>query len=1294
MSDPEMLEFDRRADDAADFVPRGATEGLVGGGEMGARTRAFDWSGTAVGPRDAWPQNLATAVSICLGSRHPIVIWWGKEHLTQFYNDAYISFLGDAKHPAALGQSARDCWHEIWPIIEPMLDGVFATGEATWSEDFLYVIDRQIRHEEGYFTFSYSPIRDAGGAIDGIFCACSETTGRVIGERRLRTLGELSRFDVQATAETACEVAAARLAGNPADIPFALMYLLDDARRSARLVATTGLRTGDAAAVGEIDLSAMDVGATWPLARVLRTGAGELVSGLSDRFGALPGGPWPEPADTALVVPIPAPLQALPAGLLVCGLSPRLVANADYASFVELVAGHVGASVAATRAYAEERRRAETFAALDHAKTQFFANVSHEFRTPLTLMIGPLEDALASVDLSYADRERLSVAHRNSLRLLKLVNSLLDFSRIEAGRARASYQPTDLAMFTADLASNFRAACERAGLGFVVDCVPWGEPAYVDRDMWEKIVLNLLSNAFKFTFEGEISIALHAADGAAELVVTDTGVGIPGHELPRVLERFHRIEGQAARTHEGSGIGLALVHELVKLHGGTLKAESEVGRGTRLSVKIPLGSGHLPRECIASAAGLASTSIRADAYIQEALRWLPDVATMVGETAALGSLATVVPAEDGVQVLVAEDNADMRGYVCRLLGHHYDVRAVSDGEAALVAMRERRADLVIADLMMPRLDGMGLLRAIRDEPQWNGIPVVLLSARADDESRTEGLRAGADDYLVKPFSAGELVARVSAHLGLSRIRREANQQLRENAAWLDGQREALASAVDGAPLAASLDILVHTVVKAMGKDARAAFFLADSDGASLFHVVGMPPDYVAIVDGIRIGPESLACGLAAHRGVAVLTADVQQDPSWESWRWLAERYDYRACWSFPIHTETGKFMGTLSIYLRAPREPTERDLELAVLVTDTASIIISRNKVLQERERAEQALRESEARLLAALKAGRMAYWTWNGEATVASHTMDELLGLMPGQSWQDDGSFALLHPDDRERHRSLVEQGHRDGQGWHSIFRIIRARDGQVAWLEERCEPSRDPATGELRMAGLVWDITDQKVAEERQKVLVAELQHRTRNLLGVVHSLTERTLAGSSSLEDFHVTFRERLDALARVNGLLSRLNEGDRITFSELVRTELSGHGVADAASHGGQVELAGPEGVKLRSSTVQTLALGLHELITNAVKYGALSPGGGRLSIHWSVERMPDGIRRLRVEWLETGVTIDPAGGGAERKGYGRELIERALPYQLQAETSYALTSDGVRCTITLPVSTVHETPPRA
>jgi GAF domain-containing protein len=416
---------------------------------MGERTRAFDWSKSPVGPVETWPQSLKTAVSVCLGSRFPIVIWWGKPAYTMFYNDAYIPFLGVTKHPGWLGRSGQECWSEIWPAMGLMWEKVFATGEATWSEDFLYVLHRNLPHEEGYFTFSYSPIWDDNGAVGGIFCACYETTGRVIGERRLRTIQDLGRTVMEAkSAEEACKVTARTLATNPADIPFALIYLLDSEARHGRLVATTGLQAGIGAAADRIDLNEpSEHSATWPLRRVYDTAAVELVSDLPARFGPLPGGPWPESPEAAFVLPVTTPGQARPTGFLITGLSPRRAVDADYRSFFDLIAGHVATAVANARAYEGEKRRAEALAELDRAKTAFFSNVSHEFRTPLTLMLGPVEDILAKPEggVLPENRELLSVVHRNGMRLLRLVNMLLDFSRIEAGRVRAMYQPTDLA---------------------------------------------------------------------------------------------------------------------------------------------------------------------------------------------------------------------------------------------------------------------------------------------------------------------------------------------------------------------------------------------------------------------------------------------------------------------------------------------------------------------------------------------------------------------------------------------------------------------------------------------------------------------------------------------------------------------------------------------------------------------------------------------------------------------------------------------------------------------------------
>jgi signal transduction histidine kinase len=733
---------------------------------MGERTRSFDWSATPVGPVGGWPQSLKTAVSICLASRYPIVIWWGNPAYTMFYNDAYRPFLGVTKHPGWLGRSGRECWREIWPTIGPMLESVFAGGEATWSEDLLLVMERNVPREETYFTFSYSPILDDLGKVGGIFCACTETTGRVLNERRLGTLRDLGRAASEAkTTSDACAAVARALAANRADVSFALTYLLDGDGRRATLTGLTGLGRDNPACPPTIDLTGANV--PWHLRQVTDTGRLTLVDDLADRFGPLPGGAWPEPTERAAVLPIGKPGLSGLAGFVVAGLSPRLEFTDSYKGFLDLLAGQIAAAVANARAYEEERRRAEALAELDRAKTAFFANVSHEFRTPLTLLLGPAGEALAEAG-DEAQRERLRVIQRNALRLQKLVNTLLDFSRIESGRIQASYEPTDLAALTAELASVFRSAVEKAGMRLVVDCPPLPGPVYVDREMWEKVVLNLMSNAFKFTLDGEIEVTLRDAGDGVRLAVRDTGTGIAEDQLAHIFERFHRIEGARARTHEGTGIGLALVQELVKLHAGRVEVASVPGRGTTFTVALRKGKAHLPADRIGTGRAAASTALTAIHYLDESLSWLPP-----GAGPAVGADG------DRPRVVLADDNADMRDYVRRLLGDRYEVEAVTDGEAALAAVRRRLPDLVLTDVMMPRLDGFGLLRELRADPDTRDVPVIVLSARAGEESRVEGMEAGADDYLVKPFTAKELLAHVSAHLQMARLRREATERLRD-----------------------------------------------------------------------------------------------------------------------------------------------------------------------------------------------------------------------------------------------------------------------------------------------------------------------------------------------------------------------------------------------------------------------------------------------------------------------------------------------------------------------------------
>jgi PAS domain S-box-containing protein len=733
--------------------------------------RSTDWSQTALGPVASWPQSLRTTVSTCLNSRFPILVWWGPDML-KLYNDAYRPMLG-SKHPRSMGQRGREVWPEIWHIIGPMLEGVLERGEATWSDNIMLPLERKGFREECFFTFSYGPIRDESGGIGGVFSAVTETTPQVLSERRLQTLRDLAAYAASTTDEAEAWSGMADILGaNPADLAFAVLYAFEEDGKVARRRGLCGLPPGSPAAPREVTVGE----GPWPIQTT--ADRPQDVEDVGARFGPLVGAAWPEAVERALVLPIKRSGLAQSYGALVVGLSPRREVDDRYRSFLGLVADQVGTAVASARAHREEKERAEALAQIDRAKTAFFSNVSHEFRTPLTLMLGPLEDAL-STGGGRLEGEALGAVHRNAVRLLKLVNTLLDFSRVEAGRIRALYQPLDLAALTRDLASAFRSAIERGGLEFEVDCPGLPAPVYVDRDMWEKIVLNLLSNAFKFTLAGSISVRLRARAGEVELEVSDTGVGIPEHELGRVFERFHRIEDARARTHEGSGIGLALVHDLVRLHGGTIRVSSRAGAGTTFRVTVPLGCAHLPADHIGTAQPGATQAAGAQPYVVEALRWLPDAGDAAFAAGAKDPPSAAPGGQEAARILVADDNADMRDYVARLLRRHWSVETVADGAQALAVVREAAPDLVLTDVMMPNLDGFGLLRALREEPTTAGIPVVMLSARAGEESRVDGLRAGADEYLVKPFSARELVARVGSQLALVRLRREKERERSE-----------------------------------------------------------------------------------------------------------------------------------------------------------------------------------------------------------------------------------------------------------------------------------------------------------------------------------------------------------------------------------------------------------------------------------------------------------------------------------------------------------------------------------
>ncbi|WP_163698730.1 SpoIIE family protein phosphatase [Mycolicibacterium sarraceniae] len=738
-----------------------------------------DWTATPLGASDGWPQSLRTAVSILLSSRFPMWMAWGSD-LTFFCNDAYRRDTLGRKYPWALGRPARDVWAEIWDDIGPRIDHVLSSAEATWDEALLLFLERSGYPEETYHTFSYSPLRDDAGDIVGMLCVVSEDTDRVIGERRMSTLRHLgSDPSTLRTERETLTFSSRQLERNPRDLPFTLTYLLND-DGTARLAGVTGFRAGHPAAPAVLPADGSSI---WPIDKPAH-GHVVVVDLDGDGFSDLPTGEWAEPPRQAFVTPL-LTQGGTPSGFLVAGLNRFRPFDDQYRGFIDLVAGHIASGISSARNYREQQRQVEELAELDRAKTTFFSNISHEFRTPITLILGPVAELRTRTPaLDEHAQKELDVIQRNGLRLAKLVNTLLDFSRIEANRVQAHYEPVDVATVTAELASVFRSAIDRAGLQLIVDCQTLDEPVYLDHDMWEKVVLNLLSNALKYTFDGTITVRVFRDGDDAVVSIADTGIGVSVAEMPRLFERFHRIENARARSTEGSGIGLALVKELVGLHGGTIGAESVAGAGTTFTVRLPIGAGHLPADAVTSPGeGWGSSGI-AEPYVQEALRWLPN-----NDTADMSHVPDPPPGGAAPRrVLVADDNADMREYLVRLLrGAGYQVDAVADGQQALERIWTELPDLVVSDVMMPRLDGLALVAALRTNSRTVGVPVLLLSARAGQEASSEGLRAGADDYLVKPFAAADLLARARANIELARLR---THHTRWRAALVESLQEA------------------------------------------------------------------------------------------------------------------------------------------------------------------------------------------------------------------------------------------------------------------------------------------------------------------------------------------------------------------------------------------------------------------------------------------------------------------------------------------------------------------------
>jgi signal transduction histidine kinase/serine phosphatase RsbU (regulator of sigma subunit)/anti-sigma regulatory factor (Ser/Thr protein kinase) len=746
-------------------------ETLAAAGSVGRDLLAVDWEATPLGDPDQWPLSLRSAVKLVLASKFSMWMAWGPE-LTFFCNDAYRRDTLGTKYPWALGSSAREVWSEIWPDIGPRVERVTTTGETTWDEALQLFLERSGYVEETYHTFSYSPLTDEDDRVQGMLCVVAEVTEQVVSERRMSTLRDLGiRVSTAATVAEAVRAGCDHLAGNPESLPWVAAYLFDE-DRNAMLAATAGIAPGHPAAPHSVAVE--DPEPVWPIGE-LAAGAHVTVAGIDERFPDLPTGAWEVPPQKAVLVPLPRPTQATPYGFLVLGANRHRPVDESFFDFADLVAAHFAAAITDATAMEQEKERSEALARLDQAKSDFLANVSHELRTPLTLLLGPAEDALDDEKhpLEETQRNRLEVISRNATRMLGLVNTLLDFSRLDSVRDESTFQPTELRRYTAELASMFESAVERAGLSLTIGGGLEGE-VYVDRSHWAKIVLNLLSNAVKFTFDGGVSVSVDREDHRAVLRVTDSGTGIPEDELPRLFERFHRVRGAASRSIEGSGIGLALVAQLAELHGGDVGVVSRPGEGSTFTVSIPLGRDHLPADQVVEDPGAVPPPDGAPerSILEEALSWFEG-----GSEERLWNQPD--DRETPATVLIVDDNDDMRNYVADLLSDTYRVLTATDGVQALETLADEVVDIVISDVMMPRLNGFELLERMKKDATLAAVPVIMLSARAGEDGTAEGLDAGADDYLVKPFAARELLARVRAQhrlLHLQRVAAEAERR--------------------------------------------------------------------------------------------------------------------------------------------------------------------------------------------------------------------------------------------------------------------------------------------------------------------------------------------------------------------------------------------------------------------------------------------------------------------------------------------------------------------------------------
>ncbi|WVR03014.1 hypothetical protein IAU60_000003 [Kwoniella sp. DSM 27419] len=730
---------------------------------------------------------------------------------------------------------AKEAWGPVWDGVSGLIDRCLQFGENVYREDDLLLYRRGPRGHwvEKYHTWSFIPLFDDDGKPLGLYNPTRETTAAVVARRRQESTRDLSeQLLIARNQREFYDGITEVLERNAKDVPFLIGYSVeedkDDGQVKLSLQATVGVPEDHPAAEPAISLSlshgrhsrqnlgpkaaalssptlsaisALSSGAgrvnysydkkAWPIAKALATRQAIVVDDCSELIQGFPLREWEALPYSAIVVPVASESSTeVPHAVLIIGLNVASPLDEEYEDWIHVIRAHLTSSLASVRAYEAENQNRLEREGMERAKTAWFQGAAHDLRSPLTLVAGPLDDILRT-NLHPDQRSALQLAQRNLARVQRLVNSLLDFSRIEAGKMQGRFAPLDLGRFVDSLATLFRPAVERRRITYELDIDRNERTVFVDPTLLETVITNLISNALKYTERGTITVGLSYDNGFAEIAVTDSGIGIPQAELAAVTDRFHRATTALSRGTEGTGIGLALAKEIVKLHGGDLLITSQTSEesggphGSTFTARIPLIERRVNEDGLARAAfGLYGKEV-----VAEAMCWALDSdiesesvgSGMSGLSGSLSSRADGFLFEKTDVLLLVDDNTDMRHYIKRLFAPYCRVIEAKNGKEAFDIARANPPQLILSDLMMPIMNGQELLTEIRNDPATKMVPMVLLSAATDDELRLAALIEGAEDFLTKPFKPKELLARVHLHmqLGKKRVTLEALYEQRE-----------------------------------------------------------------------------------------------------------------------------------------------------------------------------------------------------------------------------------------------------------------------------------------------------------------------------------------------------------------------------------------------------------------------------------------------------------------------------------------------------------------------------------